>query len=400
MEFSFRYELANAKKAAMGEIYNLAKENLKPGNKIINFASGHPATDIFQDKFIKKYLNLALEEGEKDILQYGPHIGYEPLRKQFIKFANTKGLNVKSFDDLMITYGNVEGIYLTTNLLVNKGDRVIVEEPSYVNAIKAFELSGAEVVSVPQENDGVNIELLEQQMKNGAKIFYTIPNFSNPSGITMSEEKRNLVYDLAVKYNVIVLEDNAYGDLRYRGKRLKNIKEYDQTGHVVYLCSMSKLIAPAVRTGFMVADEQMIYKASVLKAVSTNGVTTIIQKALAKMFDENDMYYEIQKICDIYSGKMYLMESSMDKYFPASVVHSRPDGGMYIWVTMPKGTNVEKFCRESAIRLNIPITPGNGFCVKEHDECTSMRFNFVKESLPDIEKGIKLVGGLMERWQG
>ena len=165
----------------------------------------------------------------------------------------------------------------------------------------------------------------------------------------MSEEKRNLVYDLAVKYNVIVLEDNAYGDLRYRGKRLKNIKEYDQTGHVVYLCSMSKLIAPAVRTGFMVADEQMIYKASVLKAVSTNGVTTIIQKALAKMFDENDMYYEIQKICDIYSGKMYLMESSMDKYFPASVVHSRPDGGMYIWVTMPQGTNVEKFCRESAV---------------------------------------------------
>lgn len=397
MEFGFRDELVNAKKAAMGEIYNLAKKNLQPGNKIINFASGHPATDIFQDKFIKKYMNLALEEGEKDILQYGPHIGYEPLRKQFVEFANAKGAIVKTSDDLMITYGNVEGIYLTTNLLINKGDRVIVEEPSYVNAIKAFELSGAKVVSVPQENDGVNIELLEQQMKQGAKIFYTIPNFSNPSGITMSEEKRNSVYELAVKYNVIVLEDNAYGDLRYRGRRLKNIKEYDQTGHVVYLCSMSKLIAPAVRTGFMVADKQIIYKASVLKAVSTNGVTTIIQKALAKMFDENDMYYEIRKICDIYSEKLCLMEETMDKYFPVEVVHSRPDGGMYIWVTMPKGTNIERFCRESAIKLNIPITPGNGFCVKGYNECTSMRFNFVKESLSDIEKGIIMVGRLMEQ---
>lgn len=397
MEYIFRDELIYAQKAAMGEMYNLAKDNLRPGQKIINFASGHPATDVFQDKFIKKYLNLALEEGEKDILQYGPHIGYEPLRKQFVKFANTKGTVFKEFDDLMVTYGNVEGIYLTTNILINKGDKIIVEEPSYVNAIKAFELSGAEVVSVPQENDGVNIDLLELQMRKGAKIFYTIPNFSNPSGVTMSERKRELVYELAVKYNVVIIEDNAYGDLRYRGKRLKNIKEYDQTGNVVYLCSLSKLIAPAVRTGFMVADKKLIHKASVVKAVSTNGVTTIIQKALAKMFDENDMYHEIQKICNVYSEKMILMEECMDKYFPTNVIHSSPDGGMYIWVTMPKGTDIEKFCRESAIKRNIPITPGNGFCVMGHKECTSMRFNFVKESLSDIEDGIYLVGRLMEK---
>lgn len=397
MKFYYRDEVVNAKKAAMGEIYNLAKESLRPGQKIINFASGHPATEVLQDDFIKRYVIRALDEGDKELLQYGSHIGYQELRDQFTLFANEKGNVVKENDSVMVTYGNVEGIYLATNALINKGDRVVVEEPSYVNAIKAFMLSGAKVVSVPQEKDGVDIDALEIQFQKGAKIFYTIPNFSNPSGITMSEEKREKTYELAVKYNAVIIEDNAYGELRYRGERIRNIKEYDYTGNVIYLCSMSKLIAPSVRTGFMVADKDFINKATVIKAVSTNGGTLIIQKALSLMFAENDMYSEIDKICNLYREKMLLMENCMDRYFPDEVIHSNPDGGMYIWVTLPKGTDVENFCRESAVELHVPITPGNGFCVNGYKECTSMRFNFVKESLADIEDGICMVGGLMEK---
>ncbi len=400
MNYQFRKEVQVAQKAAMGEMYNLAKESLGVNDKLINFASGHPSTDVFQDKFLKKYMNFALEDGAKELLQYGAHAGYMPLRHSFRRFVNEKGMTVKEDDDLMITYGSVEAIFLVTAAFVSRGDKVIVEVPSYVNAIKSFQLQGAEVVGVGMEEDGVNIEELERAMKEGAKLFYTVPNFGNPSGITMSAEKRRAVYELALKYNVPVLEDNPYGDLRYRNDRIPHIKEFDEEGAVIYISSMSKLIAPAVRVGFLVADKELIDRIIPIKAVSTNGVSSIIQYALWKMFEENDMYEQIQKICDVYEKKLYLMEEKMDECFPASVAHSTPDGGMYIWVTMPDGTDIQKFCRESAIRLHIPITPGNGFCVTEPEKCTSMRFNFVKESMEDIAYGIEKVGEFMRDYLG
>ena len=399
MNYQFRNEVRNAKKAAMGEMFNLAKENMKPGDKLINFASGHPDTEVFQDEMIKKYMNLAMDEAEKDILQYGAHAGYMPLRKAFINFINQKGDIVKSDNDLIITYGACEAIFLTASSLINPGDKVVVEVPSYVNAIKAFQILGAKAIGVHMESDGVNLEELEKTMQSGVKLFYTVPNFGNPSGITMSHEKRRAVYDLSVKYHVPVLEDNSYGDLRYRNERIPSIKEFDTEGSVIYVGSMSKLIAPAMRIGYMVAQEEFINRIIPIKAVSTNGVTSIIQYALWRMFEENNMYAQIQKISNVYAKKLFLMEESMDQYFPESVKHSAPDGGMYMWVTLPEGADVEKFCKESAAQLHIPITPGNGFCVIEPEKCTSMRFNFVKESMEDIAYGIEKVGRLMKCYQ-
>lgn len=396
MNYHFRKEVQEAKKAAMGEMYHLAKESLKDGDRLINFASGHPSTDVFQDEFLKKYMNIAMESGAKDILQYGAHAGYMPLRNSFRQFVNEKGLTAKEEDDLIITYGSVEAIYLASSVFVSRGDKVIVEVPSYVNAIKSFQIQGADVIGVGLEEDGVNLEELEAAMKQGVKLFYTIPNFGNPSGITMSLEKRKAVYELAVKYNVPILEDNPYGDLRYRRERMPHIKEFDTEGAVIYISSMSKLIAPAVRVGFMAANKKLIDRVIPMKAVSTNGVTSIIQYALWKMFEENDMYEQIQKICNVYRKKLFLTETSMDKYFPPCVKRSSPDGGMYIWVTLPDGSDVQEFCRRSATQLHIPITPGNGFCVIEPEKCTSMRFNFVKESMEDIAYGIEKVGNFMK----
>lgn len=398
MKYQFRDEIRTAKKAAMGEMFNLAKTHLKSGEKVINFASGHPSTDVFQDKFLKKYINLAMEEGGKDILQYGAHAGYMPLRRSFRDFVNEKGMAVKEDDDLIITYGAVEGIFLATSVLVSRGDKVIVEVPSFVNAIKSFQLQGADVIGVSMEENGTRLDELEWAMKQGAKFFYTVPNFGNPSGITMSLEKRKAVYELAVKYNVVILEDNTYGDLRYRNSRIPNIKELDTEGAVIFVGSMSKLIAPAARVGFLAANKKLIDRMIPVKAVSTNGVSSIIQYALWRMFEENDMYAQIQKICDVYAQKLFLMEECMDKYFPKSVKHSSPDGGMYIWVTLPEGSDVQKFCEESAIQLHVPITPGNGFCITEPEKCTSMRFNFVKESMEDIQYGIEKVGNLMKHF--
>ena len=395
MEYQFREEVRCARKAAMGEMFRLAQDNLSLGGKLINFASGHPSTEVFQDKMIKKYMNLAMAEAEKDIFQYGAHAGYMPLRQTFREFVNRKGNVVKPEDDLIITYGAVEAIFLAASALVNQGDKVIVEVPSYVNAIKSFQLQGAVVVGVSMEEDGVDLEELESAMRQGAKLFYTVPNFGNPSGVTMSLEKRKAVYDLAVKYNVPILEDDPYGELRYRNERIPHIKEFDTEGAVFYICSMSKLIAPAMRVGFLAANKEFIQKIVPIKAVSTNGVTSIIQYALWKMFEEIDIYEQIRKICDVYREKLFLMEECMNEYFPKTVRHSSPDGGMYIWATLPQGADVQEFCERSAIERHIPITPGGGFCAVGAERCTSMRFNFVKESMEDIAYGIEKVGELM-----
>lgn len=398
MNYQFRQEVLNAKKAAMGEMFNLAKENLGEGDRIINFASGHPSTEVLQDKMIKRYINLAMEEADKDIFQYGAHAGYMPLRKVFTEFTNQKGNSIKQDDDLIITYGATEAISLTASALIDSRDTVIMEIPSYINAIQSFRLLGGDIIGVHVDDDGVNLDELESAMKKGAKLFYTIPNFGNPSGITMSYQKRKAVYELAVRYQTLILEDNTYGDLRYRNERIPNIKEFDSEGVVVYVSSMSKWIAPAMRVGFMAADKAFIKRIIPIKAVSTNGVTNIIQYALWKMFEENDIYAQIQKICDVYAGKLLLMEECMDKYFPKGTKHSSPDGGMYIWVTLPAGTDIQALCRESAIQLHIPLTPGNGFCAVESEKCTSVRFNFVKESIEDIEYGIEEVGKLMRQY--
>lgn len=214
----------------------------------------------------------------------------------------------------------------------------------------------------------------------------------------MTYKKRKAVYELSVKYGVPILEDDIYGNLRYRGRRIHNIKEFDTEGSVVYIGSVSKILAPAMRIGFLAADKKVIRHIAKIKEVSSNEVMRVMQYALWRMYEENDMYIWLKKICDIYAKKLFLMEESMDRYFPLSVKHSSPDGGMFIWVTLPEGTDIERYCWESAVQLHIPVTPGNGFCVIEPEKCTSLRFNFAKENMEDIEYGIRKTGKLMEQY--
>ena len=398
MKYPFREEVAHAEKAAMGRMYHLAADNRKPGDKLINFASGHPSMDVLPYDMIRTYVNRALADGGRDLLQYGAHAGLLSLRQALRSFVNAKGDTVKTEDDLIVTYGSTEAFSLIANALLSRGDRVIEEIPSYVNAIKCFQILGADVIGVPIEDDGVDIDALEVAFRAGAKIFYTIPNFSNPTGITMSLAKRKAVAALANRYHVLVIEDNVYGDLRYRGTRLPNIKEFDTDGYVAYIGSVSKILAPALRIGFLAADRELIDRVIPIKAVTTNGVDPILQRAVALMFEEEDIYAEIDKIIAVYREKMMTMLAAMDRAFPTGVTHSNPDGGMYIWVTMPEGMDVEAFCEASATRLCIPLTPGHGFFVMHPERCTSMRLNFAKESLADIAEGIERVGALMKEF--
>ena len=396
MQYQFREPVKVAHKAAMGRLYNLAKKSAGEETHIINFASGHPDSEIIRADLLQKYIMEAVSENQNDFYQYGSHIGFAPLRDILKDYENHHGKRVRSRDEVMITYGSTEGISLVSMAMVNPGDRVLVEEPSYVNAIKSFRMYGATVVGIPLQNDGVDLDILENEMRKGAKFFYTIPNFSNTTGITTSLEKRKKIYELATKYDVLILEDNAYGELRYKGDRIPSIKDLDEQGIVVYISTMSKYVAPAVRIGYMIADKKFVDRCIPIKAVTSNGVSNIMQYAIWRMFDELDMDQEIARISKVYSNKLKTMENSMDVLLPDEVTRTSPDGGMYIWVTLPRDMNVNEFCERSAKELYIPITPGTEFCVNEPQKCTSMRFNFVKENKNNIALGIEKVAALMK----
>lgn len=395
MQYQFRKSVKDAQKAAMGKMYNLAKINANAGEHIINFASGHPDSNVFRNDLMKKFLLETVNENKNDFYQYGSHIGFAPLRNSLVNFENGHGKRVKKNDNIIITYGATEGISLMAMAMINPGDRVLVECPTYVNAIKTFKLYGANIIGIPLYNDGVDLDVLESEMKKGAKFFYTIPNFNNPTGITTSLEKRKKIYELAVKNNVLILEDNSYGELRYKEERIESIKDLDDCGMVIYISTLSKYVAPAVRIGYMVANEKFIDRCVSIKAVTTNGVTNILQYVMWKMFQEINMDEAILKTCKVYAKKLNVMEKCMDDLLPKEIIRTSPNGGMYIWVTLPNYIDVNVFCERSARELHIPITPGTEFCINNPDKCTSMRFNFVKESENDIIKGIEKVAILM-----
>ena len=397
MKFEFRKEVASAKKAAMGEMYNIAKANSHQGEKIINFASGHPDTGVFQDDMIKKYINESLFESEKDFFQYGPHAGYLPLRNNLKDFVNSKGNICGKNDDILVTYGAAEAFFLASVSIINNGDRLIVDDPGYVNAINCFRMLGAEIIGIPIENDGPDINRLEEAMKNGAKIYYTVPNFGNPSGVTTSLAKRKEICALAKKYNVLVLEDDVYGRLRYKGVAIPSLKEIDTNENIVYIGSMSKLIAPAMRIGFMIGSKKFIDKTIILKGITSNGVNSILQCAVSKILEKEDMDKLINRLCSIYGERLDCMERSMKLFFPDGVIWGVPDGGMYIWVKMPYGTDVEMLCRRLSEAL-VPVTPGTGFCIADSERNRGMRFNFIKENVEDIQSGIKKVGVVMKKY--
>lgn len=398
MKYELTQKMYETKVPMIRKIGEMAKQGLKPGDRFISFSGGMPAPAALPVEMVQKYSKEVLEEDGVPILQYGPHSGYEPLLAEIRKFINKKELIAKEDDEILITYGSSEGLYLMANAFINPGDTVIVEDPTYLNALNVYDLHGARLVGVPVEEDGVDITALEEAMKKGAKFFYTIPTFGNPTGITMSREKRKAVYELANKYQVPVLEDNPYGYLRFSGEEIETIKSYDTQGAVVYAGTMSKIISPGMRLGYLCMNKELYQKMLMLKGNAAGANVNWSQYTIARILRNVDMDAHIAKVTQLYAGKAKLMLDKMEECFHPSVKFTRPEGGMFIWVTLPSGIRSLPFCEEAANELHISIVPGSGFCVNEPDECTSMRFNFTLSSEEDIIYGIEKVGELTYKY--
>lgn len=388
MSYELSKKYANLKPSAVREIL---KATSQPG--MIAFAGGSPAVEAFPCEEVQLLSDKILSENPVSALVYGVSEGYEPLR-QHVKQWLKKRENVGSDDDVVIiTSGGTQVMDITTRILTSEGDTVICEDPSFIGSLNCFRSHGCKLAGVPIDEDGINIEALEATIKNtpDAKFIYTIPNFQNPGGTTLSLEKRKKMYQLAKENNLVILEDNPYGNLRVEGEDVPSIKSMDTDGIVVYAGSFSKILAPGIRVAYAVVPKEMAGAFTIGKQVSDVHSGVLNQMIVSRWFDEYDVDAHIEKIREIYRKKLNLMCNSLDEYCKDSITYVRPQGGLFIWARLSDNIDMLEYVNK-LIERKVAVVPGTAFMTDDTAPCRYIRLNFSTPSDEDIIKGVRIMG--------
>ncbi len=390
MEYQFSDRVSNLKPSAIREIFKYAADP-----SVVSLSAGNPSPDAFPVKEIAEISARIFKENPISVLQYSVTEGYTPLRNHLKEYMSKNHATGSDNDDILITTGAQQIMDLCTKALVNEGDVVICEAPSFIGSLNTFRSYNAKLVGVTVEHDGMNTDELEEKLKANpnAKLIYTIPNFQNPSGVTMSLKKRQRMYELAAKYGVLILEDNPYGDLRYSGESLPNIKSMDTEGIVIYAGSFSKVISPGMRVAYAIAPKPVFQKLVVCK--QGNDVHTNIwsQMVCDEFITKYDFNAHLEKLRTIYTKKANFCMELLDKYCAPTITYHRIDGGLFIWCDLPREVDMPEFCK-TAVLNKVCVVPGNAFLTDESEECHSFRINFSTPTDEQLEKGIKILGEL------
>ena len=366
----------------------ILKVTSQPG--MIAFAGGSPDTDAFPCEEVKKLSAEILNENPVSALVYGVSEGYEPLRVNVKKWLE-KNDNI-SFEnsDLIITSGGTQVMDLATRVLTSKGDTVICEEPSFIGSLNCFRSHGCRLVGVDIDADGMNIEKLERAIKENpeARFIYTIPNFQNPGGTTLSLEKRKAMYELAKNNNLIILEDDPYGKLRTAGESLPSIKSLDTEGIVIYAGSFSKILAPGIRVAYAVVPKNIVSAFTIAKQVSDVHTGVLNQMIVSRWFDEYDVDKHITEIQKIYRRKLNLMCDCLDKYCADFISYVRPEGGLFIWAKLDDSIDMMQYVKK-LLEYKVAVVPGSAFMIDDTAKCQYIRLNFSTPSDENIIKGVE-----------
>ena len=394
MEYNFSNKLASLKPSAIREIFKSLSDPT-----IISFAAGNPAPESFPVKELAQISEDIFANSSTTALQYSLTEGYPPLRDAVANRLKEKFSIGREFDSTVIVTGGQQGIELTCKAFCNEGDTVICENPTFIGALNAFRSNGANTVGVELEDDGINIEKLEETIKNtkNAKLIYVIPTFQNPAGITTSYEKRKKIYELAKKYKLVIIEDNPYGELRFAGDEIPTIKSMDTEGLVVYCGSFSKILSAGMRVGFMCAPSEIISKAVVAKQVEDVHTNIFFQMLCHRYMTECDLDKHIQGIRALYRKKCTLMLTELEKNMPECVKFTRPEGGLFIWSTLPDSINLGEFVK-AAIANKVAVVPGTAFNCDTEAPSHSFRLNYSTPSDEQIVTGIKLLGDTVKQF--
>lgn len=382
---TFSNRISSLQPSAIREIL---KYTFEPG--YISFAAGNPSAEAFPVEQAQSLCRKILDDDPVTALQYGSTEGYAPLREQVKSLLKSRyGISLDC-DEVIITSGAEQVMDLCAKVLCNEGDTVICENPSFIGSLNAFKSYGCKLAGVDMEPDGMNTVLLEQALKDNpnTKFIYTIPNFQNPTGYTTSLEKRKAIYALAEKYNVFILEDNPYGELRVAGEGLPDIKSFDRSGRVIYAGTFSKIFSPGIRVGYVCAESRIVSKMTVGKQTSDVHTPMLCQMLVSEWLKEYDLDAHINEIRKVYKRKLSLMSGLLKSELFDFLTFHEPQGGLFIWCRLPDSVDIAEFCR-AALEAKVAVVPGNAFSVDENEKSHYIRLNFSTPEDGEIEKGVK-----------
>ncbi len=364
--------------------------------EIISFAGGLPAPELFPVDKIKAATDAVMDENGRAALQYGPTDGLLRLREQIADRLLAKNGIHTDPEHIIMTAGSQQGLDFAARLFVNPGDYVLMESPSYLGAINAFKLSQPRFKEVPTDDGGMIMEELDKILATteNVKMIYVIPDFQNPSGRTWSLERRKKFMEIVNKYEVIVLEDNPYGELRYKGEYLPSLKSMDTKGLVVYLGTFSKILAPGYRLAWMCASKEIVEKINLIAQAAVLQTSTVTMMVVSKFIDMFDLDAHVETVRAVYEHRCNVMMDAMAKYFPKEVKYTVPDGGLFTWAELPDYIDT-KVMATQALAQNVAYVPGIGFFPNGNNHYC-MRLNY--SCMPDerIEEGIKRLAKVIE----
>ena len=374
--------------SAIREIFKMIA---KPG--MISFAGGNPALSALPDETVARIAREVLEQDGKRILQYGATEGYPPFLESLMAYVKAQlGCDIPAV--LPVT-GSTQAMDLLCKALINPGDVILVENPSFLGNLQCMHLYEAQLVPVESDEHGLIPEKVEEAMERyHPKMLYVIPTFQNPTGKTLSLERRRPIAELAAKYGVVVAEDDPYRDLRYAGKALPSIKSFDREGWVVFLGSFSKIISPGLRVGFMAGDPRILRKCTIGKQSYDVHTANLNQAIVDRFLRENLLPAHIASICNSYREQLGAMLEEL-RAFPEGTRYTRPEGGLFVWVELPSGIDAKELL-EQAVARHVAYVPGTHFyCDGGHDN--TLRLNFSNSTIPQIHKGMAVLRELIKQ---
>jgi 2-aminoadipate transaminase len=355
--------------------------------EIISFAGGLPAPELFPVDDVLRATERVLREDGVAALQYGPTEGFCKLRERFAADSRKRGIDCTA-EDILITTGSQQSLNLIGEIFLNPGDCVLTENPTYMAAIQTFQIQEARFASVPTDADGLIPEALPELIeREKPRFLYTIPSFQNPTGVTLTAERRKTLYSIALRYGLMILEDDPYGALRYAGTSVNPVKSLDTEGLVIYLSTISKTIAPGLRVGWLVANEQIRRKLTIAKQAADLHTSSLDQRIVYRYLTDFDNEAHVDRIRKSYGERHAVMDAALGENMPTGFSWTHPEGGMFLWVTCPEGVNTNELMLK-AMERKVLFVPGQDFFSNEPGQ-RYMRLNFSNASGEQIREGIR-----------
>ena len=388
MNYNFASRIGGLKPSAIREILKVTQDP-----SVISFAAGNPAPEAFPVKEMKQIADELFDERAAYALQYGVSEGYAPLRELTAARLKEKYNIGTPDDDLIILSGGQQVMDLTAKCFLNEGDTILVEDPSFIGSLNCFRSYGAHLVGIPMEPDGIDVDALERALKTekNVKLMYLIPTFQNPTGRVMSLAKRRRVLELSKRYDVPIIEDNPYYELRYSGEYVPTLKSLDTDGRVIYAGSYSKVLSPGIRLGFACANKEVISKLVVVKQVSDVHTNLFFQMIAAEYLSRYSLDEHIAQVCAIYREKRDAMADALNRYCADTLHFESPEGGLFLWCDIRSGRDGRDLCTISG-KKGVAAVPGIAFAIDPESVVPSIRLNFSLSTFEQIDRGCRLLG--------